>query len=79
MTTSISASAHRQTAIIVGVLFIIATAFLFIGEALYKPILSAPDFLESVYPNQSRVIFGILLELICVLAMPLIPVFLFQF
>jgi len=68
---------HRKTAIIVGVLFIIATAFLFIGEAFYKPILSSPDYLEIAYPNRTTVIIGILLEFICVLAMPLIPVFLF--
>jgi len=33
-------NSNRKTAIIVGVLFIIATGFLFIGEAFYKPILS---------------------------------------
>ncbi len=69
--------AHRKTAIIVGVLFIVATAFLFIGEALYKPILGSPDYLEITYPNRTRVIVGILLEFICVLAIPLIPVFAF--
>ena len=68
---------HRKTAIIVGVLFIIATVFLFIGEAFYKPILSSPDYLEIAYPNRTGVIIGVLLEFICVLAMPLIPVFLF--
>jgi hypothetical protein len=70
-------NSHRTTAIIVGILFIIATAFLFIGEAFYKPILSAPDYLDIAYPNRIPVIIGILLEFACVLAMPLIPVFLF--
>ena len=68
---------YRKAAIIVGVLFIIATAFLFIGEAFYKPILSSPDYLELAYANRTTVIIGILLEFICVLAMPLIPVFAF--
>ena len=68
---------HRKTAIIVGVLFIIATAFLFIGEAVYKPILGSPDYLELAYPNRTTVIIGILLEFVIVLAMPLIPVFFF--
>ena len=68
---------HRKTAIIVGVLFIIATAFLFIGEAVYDPILGSPDYLEIAYPNRITVIVGILLEFACVLAIPLIPVFLF--
>ena len=67
----------RNTAIIVGVLFIIATAFLFIGEAFYRPILDSTDYLDLTYPNRSVVIIGILLEFICVLAIPLIPVFLF--
>lgn len=68
---------HRKTAIIVGVLFIIATAFLFIGEAVYSPILSSPDYLDSVYPNRIIVIIGMLLEFAIVLAMPLIAVFMF--
>ena len=68
---------HRKTAVIVGVLFIIATAFLFIGEAFYKPILSSPDYLNLAYPNRTIVTIGILLEFMIVLAMPLIPVFLY--
>ena len=77
MTTKEKMNTHRKTAIIVGVLFIIATAFLFIGEAFYKPILSSPDYLDTAYPNRIPVIIGILLEFTCVLAIPLIPVFLF--
>jgi len=65
---------HRKSAVIVGVLFIIATAFLFIGEAVYKPILSAPDYLEITYPNRTTVIVGVLLEFVIVLAMPLIAI-----
>ena len=68
---------QRKTAVIVGVLFIIATAFLFIGEAFYKPILSSPDYLNLAYPNRTIVTIGILLEFMIVLAIPLIPVFLF--
>ncbi len=67
----------RKTAIIVGVLFIIATLFLFIGESFYKPILSSPDYLDNAYPNKIIVIIGILLEFIIVITMPLIGVFLF--
>jgi hypothetical protein len=68
---------NRKTAIIVGVLFIIATAFLFVGEAIYKPVLLSPDYLETAYPNRIIATLGILLEFACVLAIPLIPVFLF--
>jgi len=67
----------RKTAIVVGVLFIIATLFLFVGEAFYQPILLSPDYLETAYPNRTIAILGILLEFACVLAIPLIPVFLF--
>jgi hypothetical protein len=67
----------RKNAIIVGVLFIIATVFLFIGQAVYNPILSSPDYLDSAYPNRIIVVIGILIEFTCVIAIPLIPVFLF--
>ena len=70
-------NSDRQTAIIVGVLFIIATVMLFIGGAVYDPILSSPDYLDNAYPNRTIVIIGILLEFIVVPAMLLIPVFLF--
>lgn len=68
---------NRKTAIIVGVLFIIATAFLFIGGAIYNPFLESADYLVLTYPNRTTVVIGILLELACVVAIPLIPVFLF--
>lgn len=50
---------------------------LFVGEAFYGPILSSPDYLDIAYPNRILVIIGILLEFSCVIAIPLIPVFLF--
>lgn len=67
----------RRSAVIVGVLFIIATAFLFIGEAIYGPILESPDYLEIAYPNRIMATIGVLLEFACVLAIPLIPVVLY--
>ena len=66
---------YRKNAIIVGVLFIIATAFLYIGEAVYKPVLGSPDYLEIAYPNQIIAVLGMLIEFACVLAIPLIAVF----
>jgi len=75
--SALAQNAYRKTAIIVGFLFIIATAFLFIGEAVYKPILTSPDYLDLAYPNRTIVTIGILLEFMIILAMPLIPVFLF--
>ncbi len=74
MAATASARSDRKTAVIVGVLFIIATAFLYIGEAVYGPILNAPDYLSIAYPNRIAVSVGILLEFACVVAIPLIPV-----
>ena len=68
---------YRRTAIIVGVLFIFAIVMLFIGEALYKPVLDAPDYLENAYPNRIIVIIGILVEFTGVPAVVLLSVLLF--
>lgn len=65
---------HRKTAIAVGILFVIATAFLFLGEAFYAPLLDAPDYLERIYPDCKIYTFGVLIEYVCVLAIPLIAV-----
>ena len=71
-------SAQRKAAIVVGVLFILAIVLLFIGQAIYEPILGAPDYLDRAYPNQRTVIVGVLLEFTgTALAVALIPVFLF--
>ena len=67
----------RKNAIIVGVLFIIATVMLFVGGAIYDPILSSPDYLDNAYPSRTIVTIGILLEFTKVPAIVLIPVFLF--
>ena len=72
-----SMNTHRKTAIVVGVLFIIATAFLFIGQSVYQPILDSSEYLEIAYPQRITVSIGILLEFACVIAIPLIPVFMF--
>jgi len=75
MTTS--AKTHRKTAVIVGVLFIIATAFLFIGGAFYGPVFDTPDYLETAYPQRIQAVIGMLIEFSCIIAIPLIPVFAF--
>ncbi len=69
-------NSNRRIAIIVGILFIIATAALF-AEPLYKPILNSPDYLDIIYSNRAIFITGILLESIMIPAMFLIPIFLF--
>ncbi len=69
--------AHRKNAWIVGVLFILALVLFLIGQALYEPFLSSPNYLEHAYPNRVIVIMGILLEYLSALSVVLIPVFLF--
>ena len=68
---------QRRNAVIVGVLFIIATSFLFLGEAFYRPFLDAPDVLEIAAQNKPTIVLGLAIELICILAMPLIGAFIF--
>lgn len=70
-------TAVRSTAVIVGILFVIATGFYMIGQAVYVPILDSPDYLDLAYPQRSRVIAGILIEVVGVLAIPSIALLLY--
>ncbi len=67
----------RMTAIIVGVLFLIALVFNLIASGILDPILSTPDYLANAHPNKTQVIIGNLLNFICALAMIFIPIILF--
>ena len=57
-------NANRKTAIIVGVLFITATAAFMLGSALIEPILNAPDYLTTISANENQVVIGALFVLI---------------
>ena len=72
-----AADNYRSHAIWAGVFFIIATAFLFVGEALYKPALTAPDVLTAASAAESRIALGVLIEFACVLAIPAIAIVLY--
>ena len=63
---------ERRTAAIVGALFIVATGFFMAGQTLHGPFLSSEDILEVTFPNRTRVVAGVLIELVGVLAIPLI-------
>jgi len=65
---------NKKTAIIVGVLFIIALVFNILGMAIYEPILDAPDYLDKTFPNKILVIIGLLIDFICIPAIILIPI-----
>jgi len=69
---------YRKTAIIVGVLFLIALVFNLIATGISDPILTVSDYLVIAYPNKTPVIIGNLLNLICALAMIFIPIILFR-
>ena len=67
----------RKTAIIVGVLFIIATVFSLIGTSLIGSVIGAPDYLVNVSANKNQVILGVLFLLACAASVILIPAMMF--
>ncbi len=75
MSTQGNTNSYKSNAIIIGILFIIATAFLFVGDSFYGPVLDTPDYLQVAYPNRISAAIGMLIEFSCILAIPLIPVF----
>jgi len=68
---------YRKTAIIVGVLFLAGYLGVFLGSAIYAPILDAPDYLSEIFPNKNQVIWGMMIELINDAAVIGIPVMLY--
>jgi len=75
MSTQEKTKPYKKNAIAIGILFIIATAFLFVGDSFYGPVLDTPDYLQVAYPNRLSAVIGMLIEFSCILAIPLIPVF----
>ncbi|GLI04514.1 hypothetical protein YDYSG_05440 [Paenibacillus tyrfis] len=69
--------ANRRSAVMVGVLFLIATAAYISGNVLIESIMSAPDDLKDVYSKKDQVILGVLLELINCFAVVGIAIVLF--
>ena len=57
-------NSSRRTAIVVGALFIAGYVGVFTAEAISGSILSAPDYLSTVYPNRIRMIVAVLVELL---------------
>ena len=67
---------NRKTAIIVGVLFIIATVIIIIG-GLFSLSIYETDYLTVVSANENQVIFGAILEIIAAAAIVGIPIAMF--
>ena len=68
---------YRKNAIIVGVLFIIATVAGILSAVFSGPVLDDPDYLINVSANSNQVIIGALLELIMGLAVAGIAIWLY--
>ena len=68
---------NKPSGLIVGVLFLVATVFYMIGQLIHGPITASPGYFEAAFTNRMTVISGLLVELIGVLAIPLIAIYVF--
>ncbi|PKL77200.1 MAG: DUF4386 domain-containing protein [Candidatus Melainabacteria bacterium HGW-Melainabacteria-1] len=58
---------HRQRAVILGILFILASVSAIIGALLYNPVLNHPDYLVKAAESAGSLQLGALMELVLVL------------
>ena len=69
---------YRKNAIIVGILFIIATVAAVLGKVVfYQPILDSPDYLTAISANGNQVTTGAILALIAAFACAGIAIWLY--
>lgn len=68
---------YKNTARLIALLFIIATATYITGSAILETAMSAPDYLAQLYPNKTQIIIGVLLEYIDAVAVVAIGVLMF--
>jgi hypothetical protein len=54
----------KKTAVFVGIFFLAGYVGIFLGDAITAPILNAPDYLQTVYSRRTRLIIGVLVELL---------------
>jgi Domain of unknown function (DUF4386) len=57
---------NRQSAVFVGIMFILATVSAILGLVFYQPILTGPDYLINGAAHANQVILGALMELVLV-------------
>lgn len=69
---------YKATARIVGGLFLTATFAYMAGDALVQSLVTAPDFLQHLYPARNRLVGGVLIQLVGAVANVGIGVFLFS-
>ncbi len=78
MTTKEKVKSDKNTAIIVGVLFITATVTSILGyQVILGPILNSPDYLLNVSANENQFLMGVLIDSINSIAVVVIAVMLF--
>lgn len=68
---------ERRTARLVGLFFIAATGFYLLGQSLYGGVISADQLTPFTSAQRTRVVGGVLVELLGVLAIPMIAVFVY--
>jgi hypothetical protein len=68
---------NRGTAVIVGILFIIATGSYMLGTGNIDPLLNAPDYLLEISANENQMVIGNLLEFVNHIAVICIPFMMF--
>lgn len=61
-------NANRTTAIITGVLFIVATATTLLGDVLTGSTVGAPDYLVQIAANRNLVVLGALFKIVAAVA-----------
>ena len=69
---------HRITAIITGILFLIAAVASIAGLILYEPVLNDTQFIVYNNANKSQILWGAIFEIITVFAVIIMPIFLFS-
>lgn len=75
MRSRLGVDPDRHSATMVGIFFIVATVLYLIGGFVYGPSVGESDYLQNAYPDRSAVRLGVLLEFVCVLAIPLIAMY----
>jgi Domain of unknown function (DUF4386) len=71
-----NANSSRKTAVMVGILFIVATLAPVLSGIFLVPLQNASDLLRHVATHELQVMLGVLLELMMILAIVAIPVLL---
>jgi hypothetical protein len=71
--TGSGTSMYRRTAIVVGILFIIATAFSLVSTSLTEPLTGSSSYLVSISANADQMTWGALFLLGAAVAVALIP------